>query len=84
MKYEFDLALEDINLLLSERIWVNKNDVDADFTAYRVDLAKVKAFYDNNDKYNKKSHIKTFLFLSFSSFFFSSLPYYFIILKQTS
>jgi hypothetical protein len=40
--------------------------------------------YDNNDKYNKKSHIKTFLFLSFSSFFFSSLPYYFIILKQTS
>ena len=51
MKHEFDLALEDINLLLSERIWVNKNDVDADFTAYRVDLAKVKAFYDNNDKY---------------------------------
>ena len=51
MKHEFDLALEDINLLLSERIWVNKNDVDADFTAYRVNLAKIKAFYDDNEKY---------------------------------
>ena len=51
MKHEFDLALEDINLLLSERIWVDKNDVDADFTAYRVNLAKIKAFYDDSEKY---------------------------------
>lgn len=45
MKNDFTSALRDINLLLSKR--VNTGSVNNDFTPYEIDLAKIKAFYDN-------------------------------------
>lgn len=51
MKNQFDLALEDINLYLGERVRVNNDDAHADFTPYKVDLAKIKAFYDGQEAY---------------------------------
>jgi len=45
MKNEFTSALADINLLLSERI--KTGNVANDFTPFNIDLAKIKAFYDN-------------------------------------
>ena len=47
MKHEFDLALADINLFLKERVRVNSSDINADFTPYKVNLSKIKNFYDD-------------------------------------
>lgn len=51
MKNQFDLALADVNLYLSERVRADQDDPYADFTPYKVDLTKIKAFYDNKDEY---------------------------------
>ena len=51
MKNQFDLALEDINLYLAERVRVDKDDPHADFTPYKVNLAKIKAFYDGKEEF---------------------------------
>lgn len=51
MKNQFDLALEDINLYLGERVRVDLNNARADFTPYKVTMAKIKGFYDNKDSY---------------------------------
>ncbi|MFR7877564.1 MAG: hypothetical protein ACLU4J_14840 [Butyricimonas paravirosa] len=50
MKNQFDLALEDINLYLAERVRVDKM-IRADFTPYKVNLAKIKAFYDGKEEF---------------------------------
>ena len=84
---EEKVSIDTLNNILTaytNNSYTNKIWHDIFGKSYRVLLDEYNGIYDNNDKYNKKSHIKTFLFLSFSSFFFSSLPYYFIILKQTS
>lgn len=54
MLNQFDKALEDINLLLSERIAINKNTPDIDFTPYKVNLEKIKKYYEQTF-WNKKN-----------------------------
>ena len=47
MKHQFDSALIDVNILLKERVRVNPEDINADFTPYQATLEKIKNFYDD-------------------------------------